>query len=82
MFFRLYTCFSDIWLNFTQETKKCFKQEEYYRGLVPGYRRLSVTAQNSKYDWFPPAANDWGTTIHPVPYMAPPLQVEEEGPLT
>jgi hypothetical protein len=44
----------------------------------PGYRRSPVKAQNSEYDWFPPAANDWGIT-HPIPNRAPPLQAEEEG---
>jgi hypothetical protein len=44
----------------------------------PGYHRSPVKAQNSEYDWFPPAANDWGI-IHPVPNKAPPLQAEEEG---
>jgi hypothetical protein len=37
--------------------------------------------QNFGYDWFPPAANDWGT-IHPVLDMTPPIQTEEEGPPT
>jgi hypothetical protein len=30
------------------------------------YRRSPVTAQNSRYDQFPPAVNGWGT-IHPIP---------------
>jgi hypothetical protein len=47
----------------------------------PGYRGSLVTAQNSKYDRFPPAANDWGT-IHTIPDKAPLLQAEEEGPPT
>jgi hypothetical protein len=38
----------------------------------PGYRKSPVTAQNSTYDRFPPAANGWGT-IHLVPDKAPPL---------
>jgi hypothetical protein len=35
-------------------------------------------AQNFGYDPFPLAANDW-ETIHPIPYMAPPLRAKEEG---
>jgi hypothetical protein len=34
-------------------------------GRYPRYRRPPVTAQNSWYDRFPPAANGW-RTIHPV----------------
>jgi hypothetical protein len=30
------------------------------------YHGLPFTAQNTRYDRFPPAANDWGT-IHPIP---------------
>jgi hypothetical protein len=37
-----------------------------------------VTAQKSRYDHFPPAANGW-ETIHHVSNMAPPLSAEEEG---
>jgi hypothetical protein len=51
------------------------------RVLYPGYRGSPVMTQNSGYDRFPPAANDW-ETIHPVSDMAPPLQAEEEGPPT
>jgi hypothetical protein len=49
--------------------------------LYPGYNWLPVTAQSFGHDRFPPAANGWGT-IHPVPDMIPPLQVEEEEPRT
>jgi hypothetical protein len=34
--------------------------------------------KNSRYDWFPPAANGW-RIIHPISDMAPPLLAEEEG---
>jgi hypothetical protein len=47
----------------------------------PGYHGLSITAQNSGYDQFPPSATGWRTT-HPIPDKAPPLQVEVEGPPT
>jgi hypothetical protein len=47
----------------------------------PGNRESPVTAQNSRYDRFSPAANDWGT-MHPIPDKAPPFQAEEEGPPT
>jgi hypothetical protein len=43
------------------------------------YHEPPVTAQNSRYDRFPPAANDWGT-IHLIPRNGPPLQAKEEGP--
>jgi hypothetical protein len=46
--------------------------------LYPGYRGSLVTAQNSGYNRFPLAANDW-ETMHPIPDIAPPLQGEEEG---
>jgi hypothetical protein len=36
------------------------------RVLYPRYRGTPVIAQNSGYDQFPSAANDW-VTIHPVP---------------
>jgi hypothetical protein len=44
-----------------------------------GYRGLSVTAQNSGYDWFPSVGNDWGT-IHPISDKTPLLQTEVVGP--
>jgi hypothetical protein len=47
------------------------------RGVVPWYCGSSVTAQNSGYGWFPPAAIGW-ETIHSVPDNPPPLQAEEE----
>jgi hypothetical protein len=49
--------------------------------LYPGYRRPLVTAQKSRYNRFPTAANNWGTK-YPIPDMAPPLLDEEEGPPT
>jgi hypothetical protein len=42
----------------------------YYQGRYPGYRGPSVMAQNSEYDRFPPAANDWGM-IHSKPENGP-----------
>jgi hypothetical protein len=51
------------------------------RVLYPGYHGLPITIQNSGYDQFLPTANGWGT-IHPVPDMAPPLQVVKERPAT
>jgi hypothetical protein len=51
------------------------------RVLYLGYRGLSVTAKNFGYNRFPLTTNGW-ETIHPIPDMAPPLQVEEEGPPT
>jgi hypothetical protein len=42
------------------------------RVQYPGYRGSPVMAQKSRYDWFPLAANGWGT-IHPISDMAPPL---------
>jgi hypothetical protein len=45
----------------------------------PRYHGPPVTAENSGYNWFPPAANDWGT-IHYVLDKAPPLQAKVEGP--
>jgi hypothetical protein len=47
----------------------------------PGYFGSPVMAQNSGYDRFHPAANDW-RTIHPIPDKAPPPQAEDEGPPT
>jgi hypothetical protein len=37
----------------------------YWWGKIPRYHRALITAQNSRYDRFPLAANGWGT-IHPV----------------
>jgi hypothetical protein len=49
--------------------KFCFMKIEFmlvaYRGKYPRYRGPPVTAQNSRYDRFSPAANNW-RTIHPV----------------
>jgi hypothetical protein len=47
----------------------------------PGYRGSPFTVQNSGYEWFPIAANGYGT-IHPVLDKTPPLQAKEEGPPT
>jgi hypothetical protein len=44
-----------------------------------GYYGPPVMAENSEYDRFPLAANDW-RTIHPIPNKAPSLQAKEEGP--
>jgi hypothetical protein len=55
--------------------------EAIVRAKYPGYRGPPVTTQNSGYDWFCPAANDWGT-IHLIPDKTPPLQAKVEGPPT
>jgi hypothetical protein len=49
--------------------------------LHPKYRESPITAQNSRHDRFPPAANGW-RTIHPMSDMTPQLQAKEEGLLT
>jgi hypothetical protein len=49
--------------------------------LYPRYHGSLVMAKNFGHGRFRPATNGWGT-IHPVPYMAPPLQAEEERPPT
>jgi hypothetical protein len=38
--------------------------------IYHGYHGLPFTAQNTRYDRFPPAANDW-RTIHPIPENDP-----------
>jgi hypothetical protein len=49
--------------------------------LYPGYHGSLVTAHESGYGWFLPAANGWGT-MHPIPDTVPPLLAEKEGPPT
>jgi hypothetical protein len=78
----------------TYEYLVCLPQREWLwpparrkaRDLLSGPCTLGIMGRwwwpkRSGYNWFPLAANDWGT-MHPVPDMVPPFLVEQDGPPT